>query len=117
MSVYEKIGAQQKGREHTDVFMAGQQLKDILRDDPSPEEIVDKDLDVAEMSLVHCAKQIRAWADEQHKQAKGSCVCVPPDVAEGIIRKFYGLPDAGAVAPVPEPVQVEDTPLDFGDFL
>lgn len=116
MTVYDKIAAQQKGHESTDIWMVGQQLKDILRGDPALVEIVDKDLDVKEMSLANAAKKIKAWADEQHKKTNGSCVCVPPDVAEGIIREFYGLParvDSEPVAPVAE----DDALPDFADFL
>lgn len=118
MTVYEKIAAQQKGHENTDIWMVGQQLKDILRGDSALEEIVDKDLDVKDMSLANAAKKIKAWADEQHKKTKGSCVCVPPDVAEGIIREFYGLPACGASEPAAETVVAEDDALpDFADFL
>ena len=119
MSAIEKITQQQKGREGTDVWMVGQQLKDILREDPSLEEIVDTDLDVKEMSLQACARKIKEHADELHRKQKGSCVCVTPDVAEGIIRKFYGLPDASGTAPepVPAPVVEEEDAFDFSSFL
>lgn len=96
--------------------MVGQQLKDILRGDPALEEIVDKDMDVKEMSLANAANKIKAWADEQHKKTKGSCVCVSPDVADGIIREFYGLPACSAYEPA-APVAAEDDALpDFADF-
>lgn len=118
MTVFERIDAQQKGHENTDIWMVGQQLKDILHGDPTLEEIVYKDLDVKDLSLTNAAKKIKAWADEQHKKTKGSCVCVPPDVAEGIIREFYGLPGCGASGKQPtDPVPEEDTLPDFADFL
>lgn len=117
MTVFEKIEAQQKGKENTDIWMVGQQLKDILRGNPTLEEIVDKDLDVKEMSIANAAKKINAWADEQHKKTKGSCVCVPPNVAEEIIREFYGLPGAGEAEPLSAPSEPEDDFLDFEDFL
>ena len=117
MMFTKKIEAQQKGKEYTDAWCVGEQLKDICRADPNLEEIVSQDLEVKEMSLT--AKKIKAWADEKHKESKGN-ICVPPSIAEGIIREFYGLPDAGAVAEAPveqTPVQAEDVPLDFVDFL
>ncbi|MGM9626928.1 MAG: hypothetical protein ACI3V4_02375 [Faecousia sp.] len=118
MSVYEKIEAQQKGHENTDIWMVGQQLKDILRGDPTMEEIVDKDLDGKDMSLASAARKIKAWADEQHKTARGNCVCVPPNVAEGIIREFYGLPGCVASEKQPTaPAPDEDDLPDFADFL
>ena len=123
MSAIEKIRAQQAGKESTDVWMVGHQLKDILREDPSLEEILDTDLDVEEMSLTHCAGKIKEYADELHRKQKGSCVCVTPDVAEGIIRKFYGLPDAvgtdpePAPAPAAPPVVEEEDVFEFSNFL
>lgn len=117
MTVFEKIESQQKGKENTDIWMVGQQLKDILRGNPTLEEIVDKDLDVKEMSIANAAKKINAWADEQHKKTKGSCVCVPPNVAEEIIREFYGLPGAGEAEPLSAPSEPKDDFLDFEDFL
>lgn len=117
MTVYEKIAAQQKGHENTDIWMVGQQLKDILRGDPTLEEMVDKDMDVEDLSLANAAKKIKALANEQHKKTKGSCVCVPPDVAEGIIREFYGLPACGASEPAAPVVAEDDALPDFADFL
>lgn len=89
MTVYEKIETMQVGKENTAPWMVGQQLKDICRKQPQYEAIVLEDLENPEMGLEKCEKQIKAWADKQKRQ--GNCVCVPPNVAEEIIRKFYGL--------------------------
>lgn len=94
MTVFEKIEAQQKGKENTAAWMVGEQLKDICRMDPHCAELVLQDLDNPEQSLEKAAKQIKAYADKQPKIDR--CVVVPPAVAEGILRKFYGLPDASA---------------------
>lgn len=93
----EKITAQQP-KERTPVWMVGEQLKDILRAEPSLAELVAQDLDVAEMSLAECEKKIKAFAD-QHKTGNFSCV-IPSEV-ERIIREFYGLPARGET---PKPV-------------
>ena len=74
MSAFEKITAQQQGKEHTPVWMVGQQLKDMLQDDPTLEEILDKDLDVKGMALADCAAKIKAFADEYHRKIKGNCI-------------------------------------------
>lgn len=95
MTVFEKIEAQQKGLEGTAAYMAGQQLKEICRREPECAQLVLTDLDNPDMSLKATAGKIKEWADARQKETKAKCVCVPPDVAEGIIRKFYGLPDAG----------------------
>ena len=113
MNVYEKIEAQTKGKDFTDVWMVGRQLADIIRGKQELEEIVAQDLEVTAMSLAACAKEIKAWADEKQKELKTKCVCVPPEIADGIIRKFYGLPDAVAPA-MTEPVEDD---FDFADFL
>ena len=118
MTAKEKIEAQQKGRENTDIWMVGQQLKEMLRADPGIEELLSTDLDVKDMSLADCAGKIKSWADEQQKKTKAECICVPPNVADGIIREFYGLPGM-PTAPAPEQRQQEEEPdmLDFSSFL
>lgn len=92
MTVYEKIEQLQKGKENTPAWMVGEQLKDICRREPRCEQIVLEDLASPNMSLEKCEKKIKEWADSQ-KNGK-NCVCVPPQVAEGIIREFYGLGNA-----------------------
>ena len=112
-----KIEAQQKGKENTPAWMVGEQLKDICRREPACAEIVAEDLENEEMTLEVCEWKIKAWADSH--RGKGNCVCVPPQMAEGIIRKFYGLPEAGTGAP--EPVAAPPAPkksaLDFDSFF
>lgn len=103
MTVFEKIEAQQQGKENTAVWMVGQQLKDICRADPDCAALVEKDIDSKAMSIVEAEKKIKEWADK-NKKAKAESSCVPPDVAEQIIRKFYGLPELPepqASAPIP----------------
>lgn len=78
--------------ERNAVWGVGEQLKDIIRREPALAEIVSRDLDLKGMSLVDCEQKIKARADKLHKGRSGS-VCVTPMEAEGIIRKFYGLPE------------------------
>lgn len=117
MNVFEKIEAQQKGRENTPAWMVGEQLKDICRRDPANAEIVAEDLENQEMSIEKAERKIKAWADSQ--RGKSSCVCVPPNVAENIIRKFYGLPEASAEQPVPVAAALapKKSDLDFDSFF
>lgn len=91
MNVFDKIAAQQ-GTERTAVWMVGEQLKDIIRDDPRLQELVEKDLDVTAMSLTECEKKIKAYADDHRA---GNFACVSPIEAEQIIRNFYGLGQPG----------------------
>lgn len=113
MSAKEKIEAQQMGKENDPAWMVGEQLKDILRNEPELEQILSEDLDSENMSLEKGAGAIKAWADKQPR--KGHCVCVPPNRAEAIIREFYGLPEAGSkTAPaVPESTGF----MSLADFL
>ena len=114
MTVFEMIEAQQKGKEDTAPRMVGEQLKDICRQDSHCAEIVAQDLENPSMSIVECEKKIKAKADEIQKKGKQKCVCITPNVAERIIREFYGLPEAqtaSTAAPVPAP---EPEPEDFG---
>lgn len=122
MTVFEMIEAQQKGKEDTTSWMVGEQLKDICRQDPHCAEIVAKDLDNPSMSILECEKQIKDKADEIQKKGKQKCVGIPPNVAERVIRKFYGLPEAQitlAAAPVPasEPEPEGFGILDLADLL
>lgn len=89
MTAFEKIAAQQ-GEENTPVWMVGEQLKDMIRDCPGWQEIVEQDLEQETMSLAECEKKIKAYAD---KHKKNGFACVVPSVAEKIIRDFYGLTD------------------------
>ncbi len=101
-----KIAAQQ-GDAHTPIWMVREQLKDICRNEPKSAELVAQDLDIPEMSLMHCEKQIKAYADS-HRE--GNFACVIPSVAEKIIRKFYGLTADPAV-------QSTDTVISLLDLL
>lgn len=105
--VIEAITAQQPKEENA-VWMVGEQLKDMVRQEPQLAEIVLRDLDVPEMSLANCEKKIKAWAD-QHKV--GNFACVTPIRAEKIIREFYGLPERGT-----EPPASRDTNSKFIDL-
>ena len=125
MTVFEKIEAQQKGKENTDIWMVGEQLKDICRTDPACATIVAEDLENKAMSIELAARKIKEYADGQKRKQKGNCVCVPPNVAEGIIREFYGLPAAGNSAansetPSEDPIQACNITggfLDLDSFL
>lgn len=118
MEVLEMISAQQEKVPGTDAWMVGEQLKDIIKREPHTAAILAEDLQNEAMDIVHAAGQIRAYANKQPK-VKG-CVVVPPQVAEGIIRTFYGLPEAGAEPEKEAPAQETATAngfLDLADFL
>lgn len=83
------IESQQKGKENTDVFMVGEQLKEMGAESDHNAEILVQDLSMKEMNLVAAAARLKDYADKNHKGAK--CFCITPIVADGILRGFYGL--------------------------
>ena len=100
-----KISAQQP-KERTAVWMVGEQLKDILRQEPHLAEIVLQDLEREAMSITKCEKEIKKFADS-HKSGNSSCV--GPEDSDRIIREFYGLT---GVRP-----ESKGIVLDLADFL
>lgn len=115
MTAIEMIEAQQKGIEETAPWMVGEQLKDICRQESGSAALIEKDLEQKSMSLIEAEKKIKAHAD---KHRKGSFACVPPSVAETILREFYGLPSATAEASQ-EPLKPKPAGklIDLADFL
>lgn len=102
------ISAQQ-GKDRTPVWMVGEQLKDMLRDEPHLAEIVGQDLVLPEMAVSKCEAKIKEYAD---KHKTGSFSCVVPSEAERIIREFYGLPPRGA-----QPQPAGEDALRLEDFF
>ena len=89
MSAVEKIERQQaKEKGRTAAWMVGEQLKDMVRREAESAELLDKDLDIPEMSIQQAEKKIKAYADAHRT---GSFACVTPAEAERILREFYGL--------------------------
>lgn len=93
VKVLEMISAQQP-KEENDVWMVGEQLKDIARESEETAEILEKDLGVPEMELAKAAAEIRKAADKKRGGMRGaSCVVITPKEAEAVLRRFYGLPE------------------------
>ena len=84
----EAITAQQP-KLHNDIWMVGEQLKDLLRAEPQWAEMVLQDLKNKDQSLAAVAQKIR---DLAKKHRTGSFGCVTPAEADQIIRQTYGIP-------------------------
>ena len=114
---YEKlveiITAQQKGHENTDVFGIGEQLKDMAKGNEKITDLLINDLTTDGMKLTDAAKMFKKHADSIHDntKSKSGVVCITPKVADGLLRKFYGLPSAQ------EKEQVTAPAIDLSDFL
>lgn len=118
MTKYEELVAliesQQTGKENTDVWMVGEQLKEIGAESEHNAEILLQDLQIEKMNIVAAAAQLKAYADNNHGKEK--CFCISPKVADGILREFYGLgePDAPQI----KPTGVQDSGIiNLEDFL
>ena len=115
----EMIRAQQKkAGEGSTVWCAGEQLADITMAEPESAELLARDLELPEMSIEKAEGKIRAYADKNRKGAKS--FGVSPRIADGILRKFYGLPeqkDAKAAAPAARPAQPEDEEIRLEAFF
>ncbi len=113
MKLQEIIAQQQKGHEGKPRFMIGEQLKEIAAREPKSAELIEQDLQVKEMSLEAAERAFQAYAD-QHKQSGQKVFCITPIVAEGILRKFYGLPEAGQAPEEPKP---QEGYIDLSSYL
>ena len=87
----EIINSQQEGKEGTPEYMMGEQIKDIARRESETIEILFNDLHLDEMNLTALSKHFKEYSDNHRNGAR--CFCITPDVADGLIREFYGLSD------------------------
>ncbi len=92
--LHELIAQQQKGHENKPRFMIGEQLKEIAAREPRSAELLERDLQIKEMTLEAAEKKLQEYADKNHGNAKS--FCITPLVAERILRDFYGLPQRRA---------------------
>lgn len=89
--IINKIEIQQRGKENTPAFMIGEQLKDIIRENPDAAEIIGADLDISEMNLDAAAAVFKQYSDK-HRAGK-SCFCITPDIADKLLHDFYKIPE------------------------
>ena len=108
------INDQQKGKENTDVWMVGEQLKEIGAESEHNAEILLQDLQIENMNIVAAAAQLKAYADKN--RGKANSFCISPKVADGILREFYGLGEPQAAEIKPTGVQ-DGGIINLEDFL
>ena len=89
----EKLIRAQQGPEGSTVWNVGEQLLDMMDAQPEIAALLAQDLPVKGMGLADCEKKIKALADERNRKNGGMCAGVSGREADGIIRKFYGLPE------------------------
>lgn len=107
----------QQPKDRSDVWVVGQQLKDICRAEPAASSLIAKDLESKSMSLQAAAKAMKAFADK-HREKGTDFVCVTPEESDKVLRDFYGLPAADAV---PGGAEAANVPggriIDLADFF
>ena len=87
--LHELIENQRKGHENEPRWMIGEQLLDIASREAGVSEILERDLEIPELSLAAAEKKFKEYADKHHR---GGSFCITPKVAEEILREMYGLP-------------------------
>ena len=114
-TVIKMIEEQQAGKEDTSPHYVGEQLKDIIRNNPQAAEIVGQDLKLKEMSIVECEKKIKKYADEHRKK---NFAFVSPQQAEKIICEFYGINKSDTrTEPQPQPQPATEKIVSIADLL
>ena len=113
--LYDLIEEQQKGHENEPRFMIGEQLKEIAEREPLSAELLERDLEIEEMSLKAAEKHFQEYADRNHGKAKA--FCITPKVAERLLREFYGLPIPEENAPEKKEADSSAGYIDLSSFL
>ena len=110
------ITEQQKGKKGKPAWMIGEQLKEIAAREPVSAELLERDLQIPEMTLDKAADKLKDYADENHQRER--VFCVTPDVAEKILREFYGLPERDKLAePGAAPAGKPKIHVDLADYM
>lgn len=113
-TVIRQIEEQQAGKEDTPPYFVGEQLKDIIRNNPQAAEIVGQDLRLKEMSIVECEKKIKKYADEHRKK---NFAFVSPQQAEKIICEFYGINQLKPTEQQSKPQPTNEKIVSMADLL
>ena len=87
-SAIKAIEAQQP-KLRNDIWMVGEQLKDMIRSEPKWADMIEMDIKNKDQNLEAIAKKIRERAS---KNKTGSFGCVTPMEAEEIIRATFCIP-------------------------
>lgn len=80
---------EQQGDEGSVTFALGEQIIAICEGDSFAAGIVAEDIGSKGKGLKDLEKELKNYADKHH--GKENTFCITPAVAEGIIRKFYGI--------------------------
>lgn len=113
----ELIAAQQKGHEKEPRHMIGEQLKAIAEKEPFSAELLERDLQISEMTLEAAEKHFADYANKS--RGKATVFCITPEVAEKLLREFYGLPapDKQPEAEKEEKKEPSSSYIDLSAFL
>ncbi len=109
--VIKKIEEQQKKlTKNSHAYWVGEHLKDICKSTPEQAELILRDLDNPDMSIVKAEKKISEYA---RKNGNG-CGGGPGSEVDNILREFYGLaPASGSLVVEAEKSDI----IDLADFF
>ena len=83
------IKQQQAGKEGTPEWAIGEQLIGIASESALNAELIERDLQTDGMKLSDAAAALKKYADAHHGKAREFCII--PEVADKILRQFYGI--------------------------
>lgn len=109
------IEMQQKGRENSAVFFVGEQLKEIAEREEKSCELLARDLEIPEMSIEKAEAEIKAYSDKNRGSHRS--FCVSGRIADGILRKFYGLPKIEEAQAEKKTDNACDVAIDLANFF
>lgn len=102
-----------KEYEYSPVRGCAAQLIDIVAGSEEDAKLVCEDFE-NKLTVKGCEAKIKAWVDKNHKGNSGWC---PHHIAEGIIRKYFGLGSAEAVSANKPAEKPKQKVISFADAL
>ncbi|MEG2769320.1 MAG: hypothetical protein RR902_00715 [Oscillospiraceae bacterium] len=97
----------EKAGEYSTIKMVGEQIKEIAGKNENIAKVICEDIEQNEKAIIECEKKISDFA-RNHKT--GNSACVPPKVAEGIIKEHFGIAEA---TPQPQSGAISINIMDF----
>jgi len=95
-------------------YGVGMALIEICKANPLADELVAQDLTIEAMSIKKCGEKLYEYAN---KNKSGNSFCMSPQIADKIIKEFYGIHDTASPAPTaPTPSNVMSLEDLLGDI-
>lgn len=92
-------------------YGVGMVLIEICKANPLADELVAQDLTIEAMSLKKCGEKLYEYAK---KNKSGNCYGMIPQIADKLIKEFYGIHDKTTAA---QPVTAPNNVISIEDLL